>query len=182
MRRSTLDPRTRATVTIAWVVVANKPFYPFYVWWLVGDGVGISTITLASIPFFLAIPLIAGKLPFAARLALPLVGTVDTVCEAIIFGRASATLLFLAPCMALVLVSFYAIEKWWQRGAACFIFVCFAISWWEIKDPMFAWTSNQFATLLNINVFAVASLMTFIGIRYAGAAIDSRSRNLSDGA
>ncbi len=170
MTRLALDPRTEATITIAWVIIANKPFYPFYVWWLVGDGVGISAITLASIPFFLAIPLMAGKRPFAARLALPLIGTVDTVCETMVFGRGSATLLFLAPCMALALVSFYAIEKWWQRAVACFIFACFAISWWEIESPIFVWTSDQLATLLSINAFAVASLMTLIAIRYAGVA------------
>ncbi|MCZ3378258.1 hypothetical protein [Rhizobium sp. AG207R] len=175
MRQPALDPRTGATVTIAWIIIANKPFYPFYVWWLVGDGVATSAITLAAIPLFLAIPLVARKSPFSARLALPLIGTVDTVCESVLFGRASATLLFLAPCMVLTLVSFQPDEKWWQRGVACFIFICFAICWWRLDEPVFPWTSNQIATLLSINVFAVASLMTFIGIRYAGTSPESTS-------
>ncbi|WP_112611370.1 hypothetical protein ACK83U_19420 (plasmid) [Rhizobium sp. WW22] len=168
MRRPALDARTGATITIAWVILANKPFYPMYVWWLVGDGVETSAITLVAIPFFLAVPLIARKSPFSARLALPLIGTIDTVFESIVFGRASATLLFLAPCMALTLVSFQPDEKWWQRGLVCCIFVCFAICWWRLKDPVFPWTGGQIAMLMNINVFAVASLMTFIGARYAG--------------
>lgn len=175
MRRPALDPRAGATVTIAWVIMANKPFYPFYVWWLVGDGVGMSAITLAAIPLFLTIPLIARKSPFSARLALPMIGTVDTVCESIVFGRASATLLFLAPCMALTLVSFQPVEKWWQRGLACFIFVCFAICWWKLKEPVFPWTTDQIAILSSINVFAVAGLMTLIGIRYAGTSSENVS-------
>ena len=175
MSRQALDPLTRAAVTIAWVIIANKPFYPLYVWWLIGQGVGISAITLASIPFFLAIPLIAGRSPFFARLALPLIGTLDTVFETMILGKASATLLFLAPCMALAMVSFYAAEKWWQRGLACFIFACFAVSWWVIKGPVFPWSSDQLSTLLNINAFAVASLMAFIGLRYAGVAREINS-------
>lgn len=170
MMQRAQDPRTVAGVTVAWVIIANKPFYPFYVWWLVGSGVEISTLTLVSLPFFLAIPFIAGRYPFAARLALPLIGTLDTVFETIIFGRASATLLFLAPCMALALVAFHTTEKWWQRGLACFIFVCFAISWWTIGNPIFPWNEEQLATLLSINAFAVASLMTFICLRYSGMA------------
>lgn len=170
-----LDPLTRATVTISWVIIANKPFYPLYVWWLIGDGAGTSAIMLVSVPFFLAIPMMAGRSPLLARLALPLIGALDTVFETVIFGRASATLLFLAPCMALTMVSFYAAEKWWQRGLACFIFACFAVSWWLIKDPVFPWSVDQLATLLNINGFAVASLMTFIGLRYAGVARDIKS-------
>lgn len=168
--RQALDPLTHATVTVAWVISANKPFYPLYVWWLVGSGVGMSMVTLISIPFFVGIPLFAGRSSFGARLALPLVGTLDTVFETIIFGKASATLLFLAPCMALAVVSFYPAEKWWQRGLACFIFVCFAGAWWLIRYPVFPWSAGQLATLLSINVFAVASLMAFIGLRYAGVA------------
>lgn len=179
MSRQQTDPLTQATVTITWVIIANKPFYPLYVWWLVGQGVGTSALTLVSIPFFLSIPLIARRSPFFARLALPLIGTLDTVFETIIFGKASATLLFLAPCMALVLVSFYAAEKWWQRGLACFIFACFAISWWVNKDPVFPWNGEQLATLLSINAFAVASLMAFIGLRYAGVAREIKSCNPS---
>jgi hypothetical protein len=175
MRRPALDARTEATVTIAWVIIVNKPFYPFYIWWLVGDGVGTSAITLAAIPLFLAIPLMARKSPFSARLALPMIATVDTVFESILFGRASATLLFLAPCMALTLVSFQPGEKWWQRAVACIIFVCFTICWWVLKDPVFPWTGHQISTLLSINVFAVASLMTFIGVRYAGISCENTS-------
>ena len=167
-----LDPRTKAAVTIAWVIIANKPFYPLYIWWLIGDGVGMSAVTLVAIPFFLVIPLVAGRSPFFPRFALPLFGTLDTVFETILFGKASGTLLFLAPCMALVLVSFHASEKWWQRGLACFIFACFAVCWKTIREPVFPWSSDQLTTLLNINPFAVASLMAFIAMCYAGTAAD----------
>uniref|UniRef100_UPI0031015463 hypothetical protein n=1 Tax=Neorhizobium sp. EC2-8 TaxID=3129230 RepID=UPI0031015463 len=63
--RPPLDPRTQATVTVAWVIVANKPFYPLYVWYLVGNGVTASLGTLLAAPFFLAIPLIARHAPRA---------------------------------------------------------------------------------------------------------------------
>jgi lysylphosphatidylglycerol synthetase-like protein (DUF2156 family) len=178
--RQSPDPMTQATVTVAWVIIANKPFYPFYVWWLVGSGVGTSMATLVSIPFFAAIPPLASRSPFLGRLALPLVGALDTVFETAIFGRGSATLLFLAPCVTLATVSFHAVEKWWQRGLACFIFVCFAGSWRLIDRPVFPWSTDQLATLANINVLAVASLMTFIALRYAGLPHDTKPSAMID--
>ncbi|WP_307233011.1 hypothetical protein [Pararhizobium capsulatum] len=145
--REPVDPLTQATMTVVWVIIANKPFYPVYVWWLVGTGVATSAATLISLPFFLAIPLIHRRSNFAARLALPLVGTVDTVFETIIFGQASATLLFLAPCMALAALSFEASEKWPQRGVICFIFGCFVVGWFLIDGAGFSWSAAELATL-----------------------------------
>lgn len=162
------DALTQATITVSWVIILNKPFYPIYVWWLLGTGVGTSALTLASVPFFLLIPLIASRFSFYARLALPLVGTVDTVFETWVFGRASATLLFLAPCLMLAVLSFHTNEKWTQRCLSCFIYGCFAAGWWLIGPPFYPWGSEQLSTLLGVNAFAVASLMAFIGLRYAG--------------
>jgi hypothetical protein len=163
-----VDDLTKATVTVAWVIVLNKPFYPVYVWWLVGSGIMMSMVTWVSIPFFLAIPFIAVRYPLAARVALPLVGAIDTVLDSAFFGKSSATLLFLAPCMALSMVSFRPDEAWWQRGLVCFVFLVFVISWWQVGAPAFPWAPDQIATLATINVFSVASLMAFIGLRYSG--------------
>lgn len=162
------DALTQASMTVSWVIILNKPFYPIYVWWLLGTGVGTSALTLLSIPFFLAVPLMAKRSSFYARLALPLIGTVDTVFETWIFGRASATLVFLAPCVLLAALSFRPDEKWTQRGLSCFIYGCFAACWWLIGQPIYPWSSDQLSTLLGVNAFAVASLMAFIGLRYAG--------------
>ena len=65
-----LDPITQATVTIVWVIVLNKPFYPVYVWYLVGNGVAASLGTLLSAPLFLAIPFVARRSSLAARIGM----------------------------------------------------------------------------------------------------------------
>lgn len=86
-----LEPITQATVIAAWVIVFNKPFYPVHVWYLVGSGVTASFGTLLSAHLFLAIPFLARRSPFAARIALPLIGTFDTLfetnCSALLQGR-----------------------------------------------------------------------------------------------
>lgn len=166
--RASTDELTRATVTIVWVILANKPFYPLYVWWLIGDGVAMSAVTLLSIPFFVAILLTARRCALAARCLLPMIGAIDTVFETAIFGQPSATLLFLAPCATLAALSFHTDERWWQRAVVCFVFACFAAGWFLIDAPAYPWTDSQIATLRTINIFAVGTLMAFIGLRYAG--------------
>jgi Kef-type K+ transport system membrane component KefB len=166
--RPPLDPLTQASVTIAWVICGNKPFYPLYVWYLVGDGVTASLGTLLAAPLFLAIPLIARRAPTAARIALPLVGTLDTLFATKLFGTGSGTELFLAPCIMLVALSFRAEEAWWQRGLAAFVFLAFVFSRYAIGPSLHVWKDVDLSTLLNLNAFAVASLMAFVAIRYSG--------------
>jgi len=166
----TLDPLTGATVTVAGVLVLNKPFYPLYVWYLVGSGVQTSLASLIATPFFLAIPFVARRSSLAARVALPLIGTLDTVFETKVFGTASGTELFFAACILLVALSFRPGEAWWQRFAAIFVFVAFVFSRNWIGMQIHNWSSSDLSILLNLNAFAVASLTTFISLRYAGIA------------
>ena len=164
------DALTRASVTVAWVIILNKPFYPLYVWWLVGRGAQASLGTLIAVPFFLLIPLIAGRMPLAARAALPAIGTVDTLLATKIFGNDAGTALFLAPCIMLVALSFRPRQAWWQRIAGLLVFLVFIITHWGLGDALFVFSAAELATLRSINIVSVASLMTFIALRYAGIA------------
>jgi len=162
------DDLTRASVTVAWVIIANKPFYPLYVWWLVGSGTQASLGTLVSLPFFLLVPILARHSPLRARAALPVVGMVDTIFETKLFGYASGTELFLAPCMMLVALAFHTAEAWWQRGMAALLFMAFCAAHGRLGEALHVWNADELETLFSINAFAVASLMAFIAIRYAG--------------
>lgn len=162
------DPLTQATVTVTWVILLNKPFYPLYVWWLMGSGVQASLGTLVSVPFFLFVLYLARDWPLAARLGLPLVGTLDTIFETKLFGYGSGTELFFAPCIMLVALCFHPEEKWWQRGLAAGIFLVFFAVHDRLGSALHVWPSAELETLRSINIFAVASLMAFIAIRHAG--------------
>ena len=165
-----LDPLTAATVTTAWVICANKPFYPLYVWWLVGNGVMASLATIIAAPLFAAIPFIARRSPLAARVALPVVGTLDTLLETKLFGQAAGTELFLAACIMLAALSFHPEEKNWRRAIAVAIFLAFAAFHDRYGAALHVWSAADLATLFNLNAFAVASLTVFIALRYAGVA------------
>lgn len=165
-----LDPLTRATVTVAWVIFLNKPFYPLYVWYLVGHGITASLATLISAPFFFAVVLVAKRSPLASRILLPAVGTLDTAFETTLFGQGAGTELFFAACIMLVALSFRPQEKIWQYAMTIFVFCVFVASRTFNGQPWYPWSAGELSTLLNLNIFAVASLLAFIALRYAGSA------------
>jgi len=163
-----IDALTRATVTVAWLIAANKPFYPLYVWYLAGDAFHVALGAALSLPFFAAIPFLARRSALAARIALPVVGTIDTFIETMLLGQVSGTELFFAPCIMLAVLSFHPEEKWWQRGVVAFVAAGFLLSRALAAAPPPAFGESYLSTLLNINIFAVASLMAFLAIRYGG--------------
>ncbi|MQY45725.1 hypothetical protein GAO09_06580 [Rhizobiales bacterium RZME27] len=167
--RAVIDPLTQASVTIAWIILLNKPFYPLYVWYLAGNGVIASLATLIAAPFYLAIPLIAHRSSLAARVALPVIGTLDTLFETKLFGQGSGTELFFAACIMLAALSFRDQERWWQRGVAVVVFGVFMISRSSAGSPLYHWSDQDLAAFFNLNTFAAASLTTFIALRYAGS-------------
>lgn len=166
--RPTLDPLTQATVTVAWVIFANKPFYPLYVWYLVGSGVTASLLTLVSAPFFLAIPFVARCSPMIARILLPVIGTLDTIFETKLFGTESGTELFLAACVMLAALSFRCEERWLQRALVALIFGGFLVTRNFTGAPLRGWSERELSILFNLNAYALASLLTFVALRYAG--------------
>ena len=159
------DARTDASVTTAWVVVANKPFYPLYVWWLAGSDWRASLWTLAAWPLFAALPFLARRSPFAARAGLPLVGVADSAFACLMFGESSGVEAFFAPCAALAALSFSAAEAWTARALTALAFVVFA----GLRYAAPAGLSPLSPVLLNLNLFSAASLTAFVGLRFASA-------------
>lgn len=163
-----LDPLTAASVTLCWVIALNKPFYPLYVWYLTGEGVLVSTLTMVAGLGFAGLALAARQLPLATRFGLPFLGICDTVLAGKIFGQAAGTELFLAPCVMLAALSFESREVWWQRGLAAFSFLAFVLFHGRSGQPLYGWSEAHLQSLFSLNAFSVACLMSFIAIRYAG--------------
>jgi hypothetical protein len=155
-------------VTVAWLIVANKPIYPLYVWWFVGSGVTASLATILAAPLFAAIAWGAPRAPRDARIALPLVGLLDTLFATKLFGPAGGTELFLVPCALLAVVALPATDKVWSRALIAAIFLAFAATHGRYGVPLHGWTGEEPARLAEVNIWAVASLTAFVGWRFAG--------------
>ncbi len=155
-------------MTVAWVILFNKPVYPLYVAWLVGSGGWRATATLASIPLFAALPLLARRSPFLARAGLPLVGTLDTIYETFVFGEGSGVEAFLVPCAFLALLCFESGEVWLSRAVTVFVAAAFVAMRFLGLPGLFVWSPEELGRLMSLNLFSAASLTAFLGLTFAG--------------
>jgi hypothetical protein len=113
------------------------------------------------------LPFLARRSAYAARVALPIVGLIDTVYATKLFGPAGGTELFLLPCALLAIVGFSAKEFLAARALIVTIFVVFFALHGRYGAPLHEFSAIDSATLFNLDVFAVASLTAFIGLRFA---------------
>lgn len=171
MRGGVPDPapgRTEAVVAVAWLIVANKPFFPLYVWWFVGVGTPAAYLTALSMPVFLAIALFGRRHPLAARIALPAIGAFDTVFATKLFGAESGMELFFVPCLLLAVVGFAPREARPARALVAVLFgLCVGLHG-RYGAALGPWTAEEAARLADVTVFAVASLSAFVGWRFSG--------------
>jgi hypothetical protein len=164
------DARTAASVSLAWLIVFNKPFYPLYVWWLAGaDAAWASAPTMIGGVLYLAIPFVAKRAPFAARAMLPLVGLADTLFATKLFGAAAGTELFLFDCALLGIVVFETREYLASRGVTAAIFLASVAMHGHYGAALSGWAPAEAARLFELNAYSAASLTAFIAWRFSRA-------------
>ena len=163
-----VDPLTSAVRSVAWLIFANKPVYPLYVWWFAGTGVLASTLTAASAPLWLALAWFGPRHSLVLRAGAPLLGLVDTAMATKLFGAASGTELFFVPCLLLAVVSFRVDEARVSRALVAVLYLVVIAAHGRYGAPWHSWPADQLASLLDVNALAVASLCAFVGWKFAG--------------
>lgn len=166
--RSKVDPLTSAVRTVAWLIFANKPVYPLYVWWFAGSGVLASTLTAASAPLWLALAWYGPRSPLLLRAGAPLLGMVDTLMATKLFGAASGAELFFAPCLLLAAMSFRVDETRVSQALVAVLYLVVIAAHGRYGAAWHDWPAEQLTSLLNVNALAVASLCAFIGWKFVG--------------
>ena len=162
------DPLAAATNFIALCVVGNQPFYPLYVWWIVGDDGWVSFVTFLSTPFFLAVPAVARRSSLAGRAMLPIVGVANTILSVKAFGFASGVALFLGPCAMIAGMALRARERSIMLMILGFDFAALALYDW-LGAPMHLFSKEEYARFLSLNAWSVAGLTAFAAVKYSGA-------------
>ncbi len=162
------ESRAAACVSIVWLLLINKPVYPLYVWVLIGaDAAKRSIGTLALVPLYAALLVLARRSPRAARIALPLVGLADTLYATKLMGPETGTELFFIACGLLAVVCFRASEATIARALVVVVFLAFAVLHGRYGAPLQAFSVEEAATLFTLNLYGAASLAAFIGLRFA---------------
>jgi hypothetical protein len=166
------DPRVAAGNLIALVVAWNQPFYPLYLYWVVGPDIGVSFLTLLSTPFFAAVPAVTRRHSLLGRALLPLTGIANTVLSAKAFGEASGVELFLAPCLTIAALLFRRAER-----AVMFALVGLGLAAYlglhgRYGPPLHLYSAEEYSRFFGLNAFSVLTLSAFVGIAFAGAFAD----------
>ena len=151
------DPLAAASNRIALLVASNQPFYPLYLWWIVGGDWWVGFWTFLSTPFFASVPIVARRNALAGRAMLPLTGIANSILGAKVFGEASGVALFLLPCGLIGLLAFRRAERPMPSlllGATLIAVLAHG----HYGLPVGAFNAEEYAHLLRLNAFSVAAL------------------------
>lgn len=160
------DPRVAAANYISLLVASNQPFYPIYVWWLVGD-VGPALYTFLSTPFFLAVPALARRSAIAGRALLPLAGIGNTLLCAKLFGVQSAVEVFLIPCAVLAALLFRPTERMVGLPIVGLAFLSFLVLHGRYGIPVVAYGALEYEALMRLNAVSASALTVLTAIVFS---------------
>jgi hypothetical protein len=158
-----------ATANLVAVIIAwNTPFYPLYVWWAAGaSGMPWALLSLCSLPFFAAIPALSRRSSRAGRIALPVVGTVNTLFCTWLLGEPAGEQLFLLPCATLGAMLFRPAERVPMLGLAVLPLVAYVALEGRYPAPPHQYDAGQYQALLSMNALSVGCLTIFLGLLFA---------------
>lgn len=155
-----------AAQAVAWLIIANKPIYPFYVWWLTGEGLGAAFLTAASAPLYLAAIVLSRRNTRWIRVGVPVLGMADTAFATKLLGGASGVELLAVPCALLVALAFVAREAGLARILAALL--CGSVVLLHAFNAAYLplWDAGKIASLLSMHVFSAAAMSLFILFRF----------------
>jgi hypothetical protein len=167
------DPRVAAANAVAVLVASNQPFYPLYLFWLVGSDITPAWFTFLSTPFFLAVPAVSRWNGTAGRALLPLAGIGNTVLSAWLFGTASAVEIFLIPCGLLALMLFRPQERLAGFLLTALAFGAYLLLHDAYGPPMATYGATEYAALARLNVMSASALTAFVAVLFSNLLADA---------
>jgi hypothetical protein len=168
------DPLTNAANWVAIVVAWNQPFYPLYLWAVVGgDKVWPAFLTFLSTPFFLAVPAVAKRHSLAARIMLPVTGIANGIVSAKAFGVGSGVEIFLIPCALLGAALFRPTERATGLAVVALSAAAYLVPARVFGQSLADYSAADNTGMAGLNAASAAVLVVFIGLLLSGAVATS---------
>jgi hypothetical protein len=174
------DPRVAASNLIALMVASNGPFYPLYVWLLLGRPFWPSLLTMLSSPLFFAVPAVARRHSVAGRAMLPLVGILNTLICIKALGEASQVGLFLLPCIAIPAMTMRPRQRLLQLALVGLPIAIFLFARGHFGAPLYPYSEAQFAEMTALNTGSVMTFTGFLGLVFAGVLTEAETKQAAD--
>lgn len=162
------DPYVGAANFIAMMLAWNQPYYPLYLWWIVGRDAWVAApFALAFIPFF-AVPAITRRAPALGKVTLAVIAAVNVVfCSAMLGEAAGIQVLFL-PCGMLAAILFPWRERFVMLPMTALPLVLWLFTRGRFDSPPVRFAPAAYESLFTLNVVSAGLLMVFFGWILAG--------------
>lgn len=163
------DRRVAAANGIALLVASNQPFYPLYVWWLIGqDAALVSLVTWFSTPFFVLVPQVARFSAVAGRLLLVAAGAGNTFVCAKVLGVQTGVELFLIPCALLAIFPFHRKEWAISAGLLGSGFFLYTVLHSRYGAPLVSLDTAQTSAFFWLHLYSVVGLLLYLVWAFSG--------------
>lgn len=162
------DPHVAAGNTIAMVLAWNQPYFPLYLWWIVGHDAWVGIPDAFSGILFFAVPAIARRSGVFGRVTLVVLSVANVAfCSAMLGEGAGIQLLFL-PCGMLAAMLFTWRERFLMLAMTALPLVTWLLTRERLDHPPVRFTSEAYASLFTLNAVSAGALMVFFGWLLAG--------------
>jgi hypothetical protein len=160
--RSHPDPRLTAANTVALVLGWNQPFYPLYLWWIVGPSAWVGLPTIAAGVVFALVPAVVRRNARAGRVLLVATAIGNTVLCMKLLGEASGVGLFLFPCAMLATLLFRPAERVLMLGLTAAPLLVWLLLRPLLGAPPVVFPAAAQATLFTLNAASAGAVMVFL--------------------
>jgi hypothetical protein len=160
------DPLAKLANTVALVIAGNQPFYPLYLYAIVGRSAWPVCITLITTPLFSAIPAVARRSSLLGRVMLPTIGAANGILAVKLIGSETGVELFLLPCVLLATILFRPRERFVMLAVLVFPFLAYFFFDRLVGAPLATYDAGEYRSIITMHAFSVASLFALIGFTF----------------
>ena len=155
------DPLAAAANTGAFIVWSNQPFYPIYVWLLVGNDAWPALLTWLSTPFFVAVAPVSRRRPLGSRVLFVVAGVLNTLLSVKAFGVATSVGWFLVPCLVLA-ATYFRVGEWKVAAGLIPLTALAALAIPHLGVPLHVYDPAQARSLSHLNLWSVTVLSAYL--------------------
>ena len=156
------DSLAGAGNTIAMFILGNQPFYPLYIYFLLGGRFWPALLTLASSPFFASVPWLMRRHQVAGKWLLIFASLGNTLVATKAMGAESGLELFFFPCAVLGALVFDSTERVSRSLAAIAPIAFYVMLRGRYGTPLEIYSGAEYSSLLTLHAVSAAAICIFI--------------------
>ena len=162
------DPHVAAANSVAMLLAWNQPYYPFYLWWIVGRDAWVGIPDAFSAVVFFVVPAIARRSGLLGRVCLVVFSVANVVFCSMMLGEAAGVQLLFLPCGMLAAILFGWRERFVMLAMTALPLAVWVETRGRLDVPPVRFSPDAYASLFTLNAVSAGLLIVFFGWLLAG--------------